>query len=153
MWIGSLGFIDLSNKVSRILLCIYLIFLVYSFSKYIFSEKFVNSNLISATLCLYLIIGLLWGTTYSILEFMVPGSFKGDILAEGSAVSGQLHYFYYFSYVTLTTLGYGDILPRTRQAAALCQAEAILGQFFTAVLVARLVGIQVSQQFSSNKGE
>ncbi len=153
MWIGSLGLIDLSDKVSRFLLCLYLIFLVYSFSKYIFSVKLVNSNLISAVLCLYLILGLLWGTMYSILEFMIPGSFKGDILAEGSTISNQLHYFYYFSYVTLTTLGYGDILPQTRQAAALCQTEAILGQFFTAVFVARLVGIQVAQQFSSNKGE
>lgn len=48
--------------------------------------------------------------------------------------------------VTLTILGYGDILPQTQGATALCQAEAIIGQFFIAVLVARLVGIEASQQ-------
>jgi hypothetical protein len=60
-------------------------------------------------------------------------------------------HFEYFSLVTLPTLGYGDILPQTPRAAALCQAEAVMGQFYMAVLVARLVGIQVSQEFSSSR--
>ncbi|HFQ90519.1 MAG TPA: two pore domain potassium channel family protein, partial [Desulfobulbus sp.] len=60
----------------------------------------------------------------------------------------RLRHFQYFSFVTLTTLGYGDILPRTEGATALCQTEAIVGQFFMAVLVARLVGIRVAQEFS-----
>ena len=64
--------------------------------------------------------------------------------------SGEhLHDFVYFSYITLTTLGYGDILPQTQGATALCQAEAIIGQFFIAVLVARLVGIEASQQLGN----
>ena len=55
------------------------------------------------------------------------------------------------SFTTMTTLGYGDITPQTPVAMAFCQVEAILGQLFIAVLVARLVGIQVAQSFTKSK--
>ena len=148
LWVGELGFIELSAKGTNILLCLYLCSMVYSFSKYIFSARRVDADLICATLSLYLIIGLFWGTIYATVEAFQPGSFAGEILANAPTSSDQLHYFYYFSYITLTTLGYGDILPKTEVAVVMCQVEAILGQFFTAVLVARLVGIEVAQKFS-----
>lgn len=151
LWVGSLGLIELSAKAAGILLCLFLCSLVYSFGKYIFAAKLVDTNLICATLCLYLFLGLLWGTIYAIIESYTPGSFAGELFANTRTPTERLHYFYYFSYITLTTLGYGDILPQTRVAAAMCQVEAILGQFFTAVLVARLVGVQVSQQFVGDK--
>ena len=147
LWSDKIGFIKLSNKTSYLLICLYLFSIVYSFLQYIFSAKKVDTNLISATLCLYLLLGFLWGTIYALTESYIPGSFAGELISRTGSETNQLHYFYYFSYITLTTLGYGDILPQTKGATALCQGEAILGQFFTAVLVARLVGIQVSQQF------
>ena len=148
-WTDKLGFFKLSDKTLYLFICLYIFSIVYSFLQYIFSAKKVDTNLISATLCLYLLLGFLWGTIYALVEAYLPGSFAGDLITGTSSASDQLHYFYYFSYVTLTTLGYGDILPQTKGATALCQGEAILGQFFTAVLVARLVGIQVSQQFTN----
>lgn len=147
IWAEKLGFLKLSDKTTVLLICLYFISIVYSFLQYIFSSKKVDANLISATLCLYLILGLLWGTIYALTEACIPGSFAGELLVISDSVAARLHYFMYFSYITLTTLGYGDILPLTKGATALCQVEAIVGQFFTAVLVARLVGIQVSQQF------
>lgn len=153
LWIGSMGLIEYSAKAASILLCVYLCSLVYSFGQYIFAAKRVDTNLISATLCLYLILGVLWGTIYATVEAFMPGSFTGELLAKAGTPAEQLHYFYYFSYVTLTTLGYGDILPQSRAAAALCQVEAILGQFFTAVLVARLVGIEVAQKNSTEASD
>ncbi|RUM45652.1 MAG: Ion channel protein, partial [Desulfocapsa sp.] len=63
-----------------------------------------------------------------------------------NAQSDPIHLFNYFSFVTLTTLGYGDITPQTAGAASLCQMEAIVGQFFTAVVVAWLVGMHVSNR-------
>ena len=77
-----------------------------------------------------------------------------DAFALLENADSQLSYgqhFNYFSFVTMTTLGYGDITPQTKSAAALCQAQAIIGQFFTVVLIARLVGIQVAQEFSCEK--
>ena len=150
IWAEKLGVLKLSDKTTDLLICLYFISIVYSFIQYIFSTKKVDANLISATLCLYLILGLLWGTIYALTEAYIPGSFAGELIGTTGSVAARLHYFIYFSYVTLTTLGYGDILPQTKGATALCQVEAIVGQFFTAVLVARLVGIQVSQQFIDN---
>jgi voltage-gated potassium channel len=147
IWIEKTGYIRHSDKIVNLLLGLYLFFLVYSFLQYIFSVKKIDSNLICATLCLYLVLGLLWGTIYVALEQLIPGSFAGDLLNAANEAADKLHYFTYFSFITLTTLGYGDILPQSQVATALCQVEAILGQFFTAVLVARLVGIQVAQQF------
>ncbi len=114
--------------------------------KFIFFSRYRFQNLL-VCFFLYLILGLLWGTIYALTEAFMPGSFSGELISTTGPVAARLHYFIYFSYITLTTLGYGDILPQTKGATALCQVEAIVGQFLIAVLVARLVGIQVSQQF------
>ena len=90
-------------------------------------------------MCLYLVIGLFWGTLYTWLEVLSPGAFSGALLENPG--TSELHLFNYFSLVTLTSLGYGDITPQIPGAASLCQMQAILGQFFTAVLVAWLVGM------------
>ena len=109
----------------------------------------MDTRLICAALCLYLFLGTFWGYLYEILYEVFPGSFSGDLLARDATYSMSIRqHFQYFSFVTLTTLGYGGIVPNTSGAAALCTSEAITGQFFMAVLVARLVGIQVSQQFA-----
>lgn len=132
--------------VSSMVLAAFLILLAYSFSKHLFRIRKVNANAICAALCLYLVIGMLWGAFYSVLESVAPGSFSGILLTHSASSHEMTHHLHYFSYVTLSTLGYGDITPQTRGAAALCQTEAIIGQFLTVVLVARLVGIQVAQE-------
>ncbi len=150
LWLNSFGWLELGPKPARILLLVFLTSLIYSFFAYVFSARRVDGNLISATLCLYLLLGLAWGTAYALLEAFIPGSFQGHLIADSQLTGNTLSFFQYFSYVTLTSLGYGDILPATQQAAGLCQLEAIIGQFFTAVVVARLVGVQVSQQFAQD---
>ncbi len=130
---------------------LYLSLLVYSFGRYIFSRKRVDVHLICAALCLYLIIGFLWGGLYHLLESFVPHSFSGVLLENTDSRWSLAQHFSYLSFITMTTLGYGDITPQTKAAAALCQAQAIIGQFFSVVLIARLVGIQVAQEFSSEK--
>ncbi len=150
-WIDVFDLVAFSSMASRLIIATYLFMLVFAFTKYVFSARKVDSSLISAALCLYLLIGTLWGIIYSILELASPGSFSGHLLSDQPHLSDRWQHFEYFSLVTLTTLGYGDILPQTPRAAALCQAEAVMGQFYMAVLVARLVGIQVSQEFSSSR--
>ncbi len=146
-WLEVLKIVTFPMLVSRLIMAVYISMLVYVFTKYVYSAKRVDSRLVCAALCLYLLIGTLWGVIYNILELISPGSFKGALLSTSSAYADPLQEFQYLSFVTLTTLGYGDILPQTQGAAALCQAEAIIGQFYMTVLVARLVGIQVSQKF------
>jgi len=148
LWLNELHVLHWPAALTSGLLALYLGMLVYSFSRHLFAVRRVDSNVICAALCLYLIIGLLWGAMYGVLESLAPGSFAGKLLSDADSAQKVTHHLYYLSFVTLSTLGYGDITPQTEGAAALCQTEAILGQFFALVLVARLVGIQVAQEGS-----
>lgn len=153
LWLDVLNIVSLPGIIDTSVMLVYVGILIYAFSRHVFKARTVDTRLICAALCLYLFLGTFWGYLYEILYVLSPGSFSGAIIDAASYVSIRQH-FQYFSFVTLTTLGYGDIVPKNPGAAALCGTEAIMGQFFMAVLVARLVGIQVSQQFSrSNRTE
>lgn len=146
MWLMNMDIISPKMNVSSLAFASFMAILVYSFSETLFRVRQVNSNVVCAALCLYLVVGLFFGALYTLLESLVPGSFLGALLKDTHSAHEIAHHFHYFSFVTLSTLGYGDISPHTRGAGALCQAEAVIGQFITVVLVARLVGIQVSQE-------
>ena len=112
--------------------------------KQIATEDRINANRIVGAVCVYLMLGVIWALAYSLVETVIPGSFAG--LVEQSANSKWNPDWVYFSFVTLTTLGYGDILPLTLSARSLAYFEAIVGQFYLAVLVAGLVSAYLSEQ-------
>jgi len=138
-WLGVFELVPYSSNAALLLFIIFYALLIFAFTKQLLSVRCVNGQVIMTSLCLYLIIGLLWGTAYSLLQGTYGNAFSGALLE--NAGTSQLHLFNYFSIVTLTTLGYGDITPQIPEAASLCQMEAIVGQFYTAVLVAWLVGM------------
>ena len=150
-WGNAFGLLQSNARAIDGLLVLYLGMMVSSFSHHIFTSKQVDLELISAALCLYLLLAMLWASLFTLLEGFMPGSFAGSGLAQAETLREYHQYFNYFSLVTITTLGYGDITPQTPLAMTLCQVEAILGQFFIAVLVARLVGIQIAQSFTERK--
>ena len=151
IWINLFNLVSISGKAIDILAVFYLGMLVYSFAHYIVKAQKVDSELISAVLCLYFLLALLWASIYMLLEECIPGSFAGQGLVPGQSVGKEFNYFNYLSFVTITTLGYGDITPQKPGAMALCQVEAVLGQFYTAVVIARLVGIHVAQELTKKK--
>ena len=91
----------------------------------------------------YLLLGFAWGEMYRLVSALVPGAFV-------SAGSGPLDrdQFYYFSIVTLTTLGYGDLAPLHPIARSLAMLEALTGQLFPAILIARLVAMELMARTS-----
>ncbi len=102
---------------------------------------------IFGAICAYLLLGMAWGSLYSVIEVMQPGSFQAtgkmaDALTSAEARGPVL---VYYSFVTMTTVGYGDITPVSPPARTLAWLEAMTGQFYIAVLVAGLVGIRLSQ--------
>jgi voltage-gated potassium channel Kch len=102
--------------------------------KYAMNARLVDTEHLYAALSAYLLAGIFLGVLYWVLEEIRPGSFTspGNFSRE-SAI--------YFSFVTLATLGYGDIVPRTDVARGLAIIEGVGGQLFLAVLVARLVSV------------
>ena len=109
----------------------------------------VTFDKICAALCSYLLLGLIFAILYSLLEFLNPGTFLagGEVIPQGDpralygAGFGQA---IYFSFTTLTTLGYGDLTGGTAVAKNLSVLEALIGQIYLVVLVARLVGMEIS---------
>jgi len=102
--------------------------------KFAFRARSIDREHVYAALSAYLLAGVFFGSFYWVLEQIHPGSFNvsGEI-SPSSAI--------YFSFVTLATLGYGDIVPRTDVARGLAIVEGVGGQLFLAVLIARLVSL------------
>lgn len=108
--------------------------------KHLLTEKEVTGDLIMGSACAFVLFGLIWAYAYYLLEIFQPNSFKGI-----EQQSNDMGDFLYYSFVTLTTLGYGDILAITKQARGLTVLEAITGQLYLAIMVSRLVSLHISE--------
>ncbi|MEI6355049.1 MAG: two pore domain potassium channel family protein [Methylococcus sp.] len=98
----------------------------------------VSGEVIYAAICAYLMIGMTWCYFYEFIEMAAPGSLKGPTMV---MVKDD---FFYFSFVTLSTLGFGDIIPVSRLARSFAIIEAMTGQLYLAILISRLVSAHVS---------
>ena len=137
------------SQVSLVLLTLFLLYTAATVLLQVFSEETVTMDTLSAALCVYLLMGYMWGSLYGLMYLLAPGAFHlpmGWAPAEeqGIARDVPLNLLTYFSFMTLTTVGYGDVLPITGSARAAVMLEAILGHFYLAVLVARLVGLHIA---------
>ena len=126
--------------MKRILFAMFLAFVLVIILAHIFRERKVTEDLITGAVCAYLLIGMLWTFVFYFLALAKEGSF---------ALAGTSRHdvgpFLYYSFVTLTTVGYGDIVPLTAPARSLAVLEAVTGQLYLAVTIARLVGVHASQ--------
>lgn len=119
-------------------------------------SKTVTSNTIFAALCVYLLIGFIWAFMYAGLEVVNAHSFQINphLFAEppaGVHLYSELYYFIYYSFTTLTTLGFGDIMPASPWSRVLSSLEAIVGQLYLVVMVSRLVGLQITQSVNMTR--
>ena len=120
---------------------IFIAYVIILILRHIFRQKDVSSETIYGAIVVYILLGIMWVFLYTLAELLHPGSFSlGAVLDAESKKS-----LFFFSFVTLTTLGYGDITPVSGPARSLAMLEAIVGQMYIAVLIARLVGMHISQ--------
>jgi hypothetical protein len=121
---------------------------------FVFRTRQVTYETIGGALCVYLLIGLIGASTFALIELVQPKSFRlvePAHLYGAHLVFGELGHvqFVYYSFATLTTLGIGDIVPLTDPARTFSYMEAVAGQFYLTVLVARLVGLHIAQPSSA----
>ncbi len=102
-------------------------------------EQDITSDMIMGGACAFVLIGIVWAYIYYLLEIFQPNSFKA-----AEPLGDDLGDFMYYSFVTLTTLGYGDVLAVSKQARGLTILEAIIGQLYLAIMISRLVSRHTS---------
>ncbi|MCZ6779009.1 MAG: potassium channel family protein [Acidobacteria bacterium] len=132
-----------------------LIYLAARVFKEVLMDREVSTDTIMGSICAYLLIGVCWSFFYGLVAIMQPGSFAiSEPLTAQALASPQerLSILLYFSFVTLTTLGFGDITPLTSAARSLCWMEAVVGQLFLTIMVARLVGLHIMSSSMNRDG-
>ena len=136
--------------VSMVLATVFLAYVAWTVMSAVMRPGRVSKDKIYGAICVYLLLGMLWANLYGILEIAEPGSFSFPERTSPATMVEQSDYrdmeqnFSYYSYVTLTTLGYGDITPVSHRARQLSWLEALFGQLFIAVTIARLVGSEIA---------
>jgi hypothetical protein len=119
--------------------------------RHVLSVEEVTVDIVVGAASVYLLLGLLWASIYALVEHSFPGSFHFPDTSYGVSTSALIPVQHdtillYYSFETLTTLGTGDVVPTAPPARFLSVLEAVIGQLYLAVLVARFVGLQVSHR-------
>jgi len=141
---------DRVRAVGYVFTIVFLGYLVAVIIGALFRRRAITTDMICASICAYLLLGVCWAIVYSLIEILLPGSFS--ISDAHLGVSGELNvsgaesqFALYYSFITLSTLGYGDMIPINPVSRVFSYCEAVTGQIYLAVLVARLVGLHISQ--------
>ncbi len=110
--------------------------------RYIFLTRAVTRDVLYAATSVYLLLGAIFVPIYGLLETLWPGSFVDNAAPDAPVAWQQL---LYYSYTSLTTMGYGDVLPVSWWARSLATAEAVIGVLYIAILMGRLVGLYAQE--------
>lgn len=104
---------------------------------YVFQPDVMTADKLFGAAAAYLMLGALWTFAYALIGHYYPGSFS----VAGAQATPEPVDLLYFSFTVLTSTGFGDIVPITRQARAICVLEQLTGALFLAILIARLAGV------------
>ena len=125
--------------------------LIWVVARAVFAPGRVTFHRIVGAILLYLTIGLVFVGLFTLVGLLDAGSFSGVRIEDDPALANKL---IYFSFVTLTSVGYGDIVPVHPLARSLCNLEAIIGQLYPATLLARLVSLEIEgRTLTSRRGQ
>jgi len=122
---------------------VFIAFVVVNLLRFILRAPSVNTEVLCASISAYLMLGLMWTLAYWLVDQLTPGgAFSFNTNAGTRSMNGFTGF--YFSFITLSTVGYGDITPVSRIARWLAAMEAMTGLLYVAVLIARLVALYSS---------
>jgi voltage-gated potassium channel Kch len=151
-WLHHLRPDLLAREIMVATALVFVAFIIGCLLTFILRAPRVNAEVLCAAVATYLLLALLWAFAYTLVAWLVPNSF--DFTAKGDPHRTMARFeALYFSFVTLTTVGYGDILPVSNAARVLAMMESTAGVFFLAVLIARLVSLYSSNQSAPSTGE
>lgn len=124
-------------------------YILWHIGRYLVETDQISLDMVLASVCVYFLLGLLWAFIYLMIELLSPGAFyypetPGNVLDYNET-------FIYFSYVTLTTLGYGEMTPVSQVARSWSVMESMVGQLYLTIVIARLVGLGITSRRDKKK--
>ncbi|MCF7878861.1 MAG: hypothetical protein K9L95_05280 [Candidatus Omnitrophica bacterium] len=140
VWLNVLVQIRLIQNIFSLYLIVFYVYPLRIIIRHLITTKKITLNTIYAAIAGYILIGLSWASIYTAIDIFKPGSFLN---LEG--VNDSV----YYSFLTLTTLGYGDIVPFTALAKRVAVLESVFGVLYNAVVVAFIVGIYISERLNN----
>jgi len=136
----------------KVVFCIFFIYVAVVMIGKIIFNNIITANTIFGSACVYIIFGFIWAFLFSLIAYHNPEAIHFPETKEVALIRGVeriLFDCFYFSFVTLTTLGYGDITPVSKVAKMLAVLEGVIGQLYITMLVARLVGLYTARESQS----
>ena len=130
---------------SLVLIVVFFVYILVVLFRHLLHSRVVEAEILYGAIACYLLISYVWAFLYQILYILDPGAFS-----YGAHEALTFFDFLYYSFITITTLGYGDLLPATNHAKSLAVVEAIVGVFYTALVIARLVSLYGAQARASS---
>lgn len=130
-----------TSLVAPLLFMVLLMAVFALLARWLFRAVHINAEVLCAAICGYLLLGVLWTGFYAALEKLRALTHHHDAFYSAVTPKITISDYLYFSYTTLTTTGYGDILPRGAEARMLAVMEAMVGLFYNAIVIARFVGL------------
>ena len=140
IWLGPIVLGEVGPLIAVVFGLLFYGFVAWILLRFILRAPTVTADMLYGAASVYFLLGLAWAMAFALVEMRHPGSLS--IGQPGPLVWDD---FLYYSFVALTTLGYGDITPLTQTTRSLAILEAITGVFYTTVMVARLVGLYLVQ--------
>ncbi len=142
-WISRANPDLLAAEVPRVAELLFLAFVVGQLLRFILRAPRVNAEVLCAGIAGYLMLGLIWLVAYMLVEKAVPGAF---LYTAGTPTQRSMDGFtaFYFSFATITTIGYGEIVPVANVARMLAVMEAVTGMFYIAIIISRLMALHSS---------
>lgn len=137
IWLGPVGFLfKFYHEIKLILLVLFFSFVIWSLLRFVSRSPTVNSDVIIVVIIIYLLFGILAGNLSNLFYLHYPHAYHFP----ESIVKPGLVDFLYFSFITMATVGYGDITPIRSETQTLSYLIAIIGQLYVAIIIAIIVG-------------
>jgi hypothetical protein len=116
----------------------------------------VTRDTLLGAICIYLLMGGAWAFAYALVERFWPGSYRfaypfatsAQVTDAADILVREYRQYFYFSFITLCTIGYGDMTPASQPARSLAILEAVFGQCYMAIMIGRLVSLNIAEQLN-----
>ena len=145
---SSSYFTDSKNILiaSNFISCAYLGLVTFLIGGAVVRQKKIRADVIMGGLCVYVLMGIFWTMLFVNIELLNPGSFSFGVHGAPQNMQSMYKLMFFYSYVTLLTIGYGEMVALSGMAQTLTILEGLMGQFYLIFFMASLVGLYVSER-------